>query len=152
MGNICRSPTAEGLFRRLIESQSLEHVVEIDSAGTESWHIGRPPDERAQRAALRRGVEIGHLRGRQVQPDDFDVFDYILAMDSGNLQELLTLSDRTHHHKIRLLMQFGDHFGVEEVPDPYYGGEAGFDRVIDMIEAACSGLLADIQARIDRAS
>jgi protein-tyrosine phosphatase len=148
MGNICRSPTAEGVFRSQLDSANLAHEVEIDSAGTGAWHVGKPPDTRAQEAALRRGVLLDDLRGRQVRREDFDRFDYIVAMDRNNVRDLLDLADPSHHHKVRLLMEFDTNYGIDEVPDPYYGGENGFERVLDMIEAAGFGLLEEVRRRI----
>ncbi len=147
MGNICRSPTAEGVFRKLVAEHGLDEAFEIDSAGTGPWHVGRPPDARAREAAARRGIVIDHLRGRQVCAADFEYFDYIVAMDRANLADLADLASREDHHKLHLMMSFDAGFGTEEVPDPYYGGDAGFDRVLDMIEAAGAGLLAEIRRR-----
>jgi protein-tyrosine phosphatase len=149
MGNICRSPTAHGVFRQLLEKENLARHIEIDSAGTGGWHVGRPPDSRAQAAALQRGIRIDDLRGRQVDARDFEEFDYILAMDRGNLRDLLAQAEARHHHKVRLFLDFVDDPAMEEVPDPYYGGESGFDRVLDMIEMASQGLLEQIRERIE---
>lgn len=149
MGNICRSPTAHGVFRRLVESEQLDDRVFIDSAGTGGWHVGNPPDARARAAAAQRGIRIDDLRARQVRVGDFDEFDYVLAMDRQNLEDLLDAADARHHAKIRLFMEFGPEFGIEEVPDPYYGGDSGFDRVLDMIEAASAGLLSELKSRLD---
>ncbi len=147
MGNICRSPTAEGVFGRLLADHGLEGQVEIDSAGTAPWHVGRPPDARAREAASRRGIDIGALRGRQVCLADFEYFDYIVAMDRTNIEDLKDLANPADHGKLHLLMSFDEAFGEEEVPDPYYGGEAGFDRVLDMIESASAGLLTAVRDR-----
>lgn len=149
LGNICRSPTAEGVFRRLVEDEGLGDVVEIDSAGIASWHVGRPPDERAREAARRRGVDIDHLRGRQVRAQDFEHFDYIIAMDRDNLAALIDICEPHHRSRLRLLMEFEPAYGIDEVPDPYYGGESGFDRVLDMIEAASAALLDEVRQRVD---
>lgn len=148
MGNICRSPTAEGVFRQILEREGLADRVVVDSAGTGAWHVGSSPDARAQAAARLRGIRLDHIRGRQICEADFEEFDHILAMDRHNLRELLSLSDSRHHHKIRLFMEYSPELGIEEVPDPYYGGESGFDRVLDMIEAASSGLLEDLRGRL----
>jgi protein-tyrosine phosphatase len=148
LGNICRSPTAEGVFRRLVASEGLEHAVEIDSAGTHAYHIGEPPDARAQEAARRRGVDLSGLRGRQALASDIEQFDYVLAMDRENLQHLQAIAAREHLHKVRLFMEFAKVYGEREVPDPYFGGHGGFERVLDMIEDAAAGLLADIRQRL----
>ncbi len=144
-GNICRSPTAEGVFRGQVESAGLAESIEIDSAGTASWHVGKSPDSRSRETARRRGIDIDHLRGRQVDFGDFEYFDYILAMDQDNLHELRRVGPVEHHGKLRLLMEFAPDFGLAEVPDPYYGGDSGFDRVFDMIDAASRGLLEEIR-------
>lgn len=150
MGNICRSPTAEGMFRQLLELENLSDHIHVDSAGTGGWHVGRAPDDRAQAAARQRGIRIEHLRGRQVRAEDFDEFDHILAMDRQNLRDLLELADAHHHHKVRLFLEFADDPELVEVPDPYYGGESGFDRVLDMIEMAARGLLEDLRGQLER--
>jgi protein-tyrosine phosphatase len=138
MGNICRSPTAEGVMRRLIESAGLD--IEVESAGTGGWHAGEPPDERAATAAARRGVTLEGA-ARQVRPADFDRFDLLVAMDRGNLRELLALApDDEAREKVRLLVADAD------VPDPYYGGDRGFENVLDMVEAACRELLDELRA------
>jgi protein-tyrosine phosphatase len=145
LGNICRSPTAEGVFRKLVREENLEHLFEIDSAGTHAYHIGEPPDERAQAACARRGVDISGLRGRKATADDIRKFDYILAMDRENYQNLLEITDTGYENRVRLFMEFAPDRPEEEVPDPYFGGASGFDRVLDMIEAAARGLLAEIR-------
>ena len=144
-GNICRSPTAEGVFRQVVRQQGLDEVVQIDSAGTHAYHIGDPPDPRAQAAALRRGVDLSTLRGRQATSRDIETFDYILAMDRQNLANLLAISPRGQEHKIRLFLEFAESRPEREVPDPYFGGSSGFDRVLDMIEEASAGLLEHIR-------
>jgi protein-tyrosine phosphatase len=138
MGNICRSPTAEGVMRRLIDEAGLD--IEVDSAGTGGWHAGEPPDERATIAARRRGVTLEGA-ARQVRPVDFRRFDLLVAMDRGNLRELLALApDEEAAAKVRLLVPDAD------VPDPYYGGDRGFETVLDMVEAACRELLDELRA------
>lgn len=148
MGNICRSPTAHGVFRRLVEDAGFGDVVEIDSAGTHAYHVGEPPDRRAQIAAGRRGIDLSDLRARRVEPVDFAVYDYLLAMDADNRAMLTTLCPAEHVHKVRLFMEFAPEWGSDEVPDPYYGGATGFERVFDMVEAAARGLLEDIRQRL----
>jgi protein-tyrosine phosphatase len=146
MGNICRSPMAEGIFRREIARAGLQDRVAIDSAGTHSYHIGEPPDMRAQGAISRRGVDISALRGRQVADADFDRFDYILAMDEGNLGILRRLAPEHAQEKINLLLSFSGKYPNQEVPDPYYGGTRGFDENLDMIEDAVEGLIRHIRS------
>lgn len=145
MGNICRSPTAHGVFRRLVETRGLEQRFEIDCAGTHGYHVGRAPDPRAQAAVLKRGIDIGHLRARKVSGADFTYFDYILAMDKDNYDDLLALCPEAHTRKLRLFMAFAPELHVEEVPDPYYGGASGFDRVLDLVEAASAGFLTHVE-------
>jgi protein-tyrosine phosphatase len=145
LGNICRSPTAEGVFRKLVQGEKLEYLFEIDSAGTHAYHIGDPPDERAQAACVRRGINITSLRGRQAIAEDIEKFDYVLAMDRENYQDLLDICPPGHESRIRLFMEFAANRPEEEVPDPYFGGVSGFDRVLDMIEDAARGLLEDIR-------
>lgn len=146
MGNICRSPTAEGVFRQLAEAAGLGGAIAIDSAGTHGYHVGEPPDRRAQAAAARRGYDLRGLRGRQVSAHDFHAFDYVLAMDRNNLAILEQLCPPQQAHKVGLFMEFGRSFAAE-VPDPYYGGADGFERVLDMIEDAGRGLLQEIVRR-----
>jgi protein-tyrosine phosphatase len=149
MGNICRSPTAEGVMRRLLRDAGLEAAIEIDSAGTGGWHAGEPPDARAAEAAGRRGVALGGA-ARQVTAGDFDAFDLLVAMDRENLRELLAIApDEAAAEKVRLLREFDPasaDAGDLDVPDPYYGGERGFERVLDLVEAACRGLLDELRA------
>lgn len=147
MGNICRSPTAEGVFRHQVAAAGLSDRIVIDSAGTHDYHIGEPPDRRSQKAALRRSYDLSGLRGRLVGPVDFHEFDYILAMDRDNLANLQRICPAQHRHKLNLFMEFSRKFVQREVPDPYYGGEQGFENVLDMAEDAASGLLAAILAR-----
>jgi len=145
MGNICRSPTAEGLFRQYVENAGLAERIEIDSAGTHAYHIGNPPDPRAQAAARRRGVDLSCLRARQVSVKDIIDFDYVLAMDRDNLTVLKRLAPAHLVDKPRLFLDFAPDLKESEVPDPYYGGEAGFLYVLDLIEAASKGLLEHIR-------
>jgi protein-tyrosine phosphatase len=147
MGNICRSPTAHGVFRHLVEQAGLAARIEIDSAGTHAYHEGQPPDERAQEAALARGIDIGDLRARRAAIDDFVYFDYVLAMDQDNYQSLSRICPRGMERKLLLFMDYAPEFRVREVPDPYYGGQRGFDQVFDMVEAAARGLLGEISRR-----
>ena len=145
MGNICRSPTAQGVFRKLVEDAGLEELIEIDSCGTHAYHVGKEPDPRARETALRRGLDISDLRARQIQPEDFERFDYILAMDEDNHYALSLICPLEHQEKLQLFMEFAPHWGEREVPDPYYGGETGFEQVFDMVEEAARGLLEAIR-------
>lgn len=141
MGNLCRSPIAEGVFRHYVDQAGLAEHVAIDSAGTHDYHVGDPPDPRAQRAAGRRGYDLSGQRGRQVSDADFIEFDFVLAMDEVNLRVLRRQCPPQHEHKLRLLMDFSAASALREVPDPYYGGDQGFERVLDMVEEASQGLL-----------
>jgi protein-tyrosine phosphatase len=144
MGNICRSPTAEGVFRHFIEEAGLGASITVDSAGTHAYHVNEPADRRAQAAAERRGYSMSDIRARRVDETDFERFDYIIAMDRDNLAVLVEQADAAHHNKIRLFLEFSS--GSEtEVPDPYYGGAAGFERVLDLVEEASRGLLKRLQ-------
>ncbi len=145
LGNICRSPTAQGVFEKILRDQQLESEFDVDSAGTHGYHIGEPPDPRAIETAARRGVDLSPLRGRQATATDIDLFDYVIAMDKSNYQHLVSISSSSNRHKVRLFMEFASDYDVDEVPDPYYGGGGGFDRVLDMIEAASHGLLEEIR-------
>ena len=147
MGNICRSPTAEGVFRHMVQALALDSKIVADSAGTHDYHVGDAPDRRAQQAAARRGYELGDLRGRQVCVEDFARFDYILAMDNHNLKILERQCPAEHKHKLRLFLEFSQNFKEREVPDPYYGGAHGFENVLDMVEDAAQGLLEEIRRR-----
>lgn len=146
MGNICRSPTAEGVFRRQVSEAGQADLVVIDSAGTHNYHIGSPPDNRAQQAALQRGYDLSGLRGRQVGARDFYEFDYILPMDRENLANLSQICPPQEQHKLRLFMEFSRGYSEREVPDPYYGGNQGFENVLNMVEDAGLGLLEEILA------
>lgn len=147
MGNICRSPTAEEVFRHQVSEAGQTDNIIVDSAGTHDYHIGASPDRRAQQAALQRGYDLGSLRGRQVGTGDFHEFDYILAMDRENLANLIHICPPQERHKLKLFMEFGRGFSEREVPDPYYGGNQGFENVLNMVEDAASGLLEEILAR-----
>jgi protein-tyrosine phosphatase len=144
MGNICRSPTAEGVFRKLVEEKQIEHLFEIDSAGTHAYHVNEAPDLRAQRAAQERGVDLSGIRARKVVYGDFEDFDHILAMDSENHAVLMEACPAEHQHKIQYFLDFAPHVGEREVPDPYYGGSYGFERVLNMVEEAASGFINHI--------
>jgi protein-tyrosine phosphatase len=145
MGNICRSPTAEAVFRRYVEKAELGDRFFIDSAGTHDYHIGDAPDLRSQRAAKNRGYDLSQLRGRQVEISDFTRFDYILAMDNANLSILKRLRPEDAQNYLGLFLEFAESQKEKEVPDPYYGGADGFKRVLDMVEEASEGLLRHIR-------
>jgi protein-tyrosine phosphatase len=145
MGNICRSPTAQGVFERLVQSQGLADRILIDSAGTHAYHIGNPPDKRSQAAAKSRGLDLSGQRARKVTAADIEEFDYVLAMDRTNLEDLQDLVAASQRERVRLFMAFAERWNVDEVPDPYYGGESGFERVLDMVEDAAAGLLDHIR-------
>ena len=147
MGNICRSPTAHGVFRTLVEREGLSERIVIDSAGTHAYHVGSPPDKRAQATASSRGVDLSDLVARKVSEGDFESFDYVVAMDQDNFISLSELAGDRHGHKIHILMDFAPGMRTREVPDPYYGGATGFERVFDLVEAAALGLLAEIRQR-----
>lgn len=147
MGNICRSPTAEGVFRRLLRDAGLDQSVDTDSAGTHAYHVGEPPDPRAQRAARGRGVELADLRARQVVAEDFARFDWVLAMDRDNLEHLRRICPPQHVGKLRLFLEFAAERDEDEVPDPYYGGATGFEHVLDLVEAAGRGLIDELRRR-----
>lgn len=144
LGNICRSPTAEAVFRLRAREAGLE--VEVESAGTGAWHIGAPPDERASAAGLAQGYDLSALRARQVVADDYDQFDLLLAMDHDNLETLRSQAPGKAHDRVRLFLSFDPGLGRESVPDPYYGGEGGFEEVLDLIEAASDGLIAHLKS------
>lgn len=146
MGNICRSPTAEGVFRHFVNEAGLSEQFDIDSAGTHAYHVGEPPDHRAAAAAERRGISLANIAARRVSDDDFERFDFIIAMDDDNRQRLLDQAPEEHRSKVTLFLSFADN-GEREVPDPYYGGAAGFERVLDLVEEASRGLLAAIKSR-----
>lgn len=147
MGNICRSPTAEGVFREYVRRHAPELALEIDSAGTHDYHVGEAPDSRAIKAAARRGLDLSGLRARQVEDEDFERFDLILAMDRLNHDTLLERSPPEYHPRIRLFLEFGGDPDVLEVPDPYYGGAKGFDEVLDLVEEAAARLLEELRRR-----
>ena len=145
MGNICRSPTAEAVFRQYVTQAGLQDRIHIDSAGTHDYHIGEAPDARTQVAAKQRGYDMSQLRGRQVSADDFGRFDYLLAMDDANLAILKKLRPRDAQSHLGLFLEFAERHHEREVPDPYFGGADGFERVLDMVEDAANGLLQHIQ-------
>jgi protein-tyrosine phosphatase len=147
MGNICRSPTAEAVLRHRVLHLGLQDSVTVDSAGTHAWHTQNPPDERSIAHAARRGYDLTGLRARRIDAGDFDRFDLLVAMDEDNLAHLRAAAPAAHQPKLKLLMEFAPHLRMRAVPDPYYGGPAGFERVLDLIEAACDGLAHHLRRR-----
>ena len=147
MGNICRSPTAEAVFRAQVETAELAGRFEIDSAGTHGYHVGAPPDERSQAHARRRGYELGGLRARQLVAADFERFDLLLAMDEENLARAERLATPAQRQRLQLFMRYAPGLGTA-VPDPYYGGPEGFEQVLDLVEVASAGLLKALRSRL----
>jgi protein-tyrosine phosphatase len=147
MGNICRSPSAHGVMRKLLEDEGEGLRVQLDSAGTHAWHVNEPPDLRAQKAALARDVDLSDLRARAVETSDFHEFDYILAMDHDNLTNLDGIRPPNSKAQVALMLSFASNARMREVPDPYYGGPEGFERVLNMLEDASRGLLAELRKR-----
>lgn len=146
MGNICRSPMAQGVFEDLLRREGLEDEVFVDSAGTGAWHIGQPPDARAQESADKRGIDLSEQRARRVTPEDCQKFDYLIAMDRDNYEAVSALC-RGSRAEVRLLMEYAPDSSQKEVPDPYYGGPDGFEYVLDLVEEAARGLLDEIRGR-----
>ncbi|MDH5299995.1 MAG: low molecular weight phosphotyrosine protein phosphatase [Gammaproteobacteria bacterium] len=145
LGNICRSPTAQGVFEHLVSTEGLTQRISADSAGTHAYHVGEQPDRRSQQAALRRGIDLSSQRARRVASEDFEQYHYILAMDKENYRNLMAVCPPQHHAKVRMFLSFADVQSVQEVPDPYYGGDNGFEQVLDLVEAASRGLLAHLR-------
>ena len=144
LGNICRSPTAEGVFRKLVREAGLSDEIKIDSAGTGAWHINQPPDQRSQDAALKRGIDLSAQRARKISIHDFNDFDYLVAMDRSNISNLKKICPPDLVSRISLFLEFAPKLQRQEVPDPYQGGDEGFELVLDLIEVASQGLLSHI--------
>ncbi|MGD2006802.1 MAG: low molecular weight protein-tyrosine-phosphatase [Cellvibrionales bacterium] len=144
LGNICRSPTAEGVFRGLCESRGVGEQIRVDSAGTGDWHVGNPPDSRAIAAAARRGIDLSLLRARQVRVADFQEFDFVMAMDSSNLRDLALLQPQDSKAELSRWLSWAGSTVPGDVPDPYYGGDGGFEKVLDLVEEASQGFLAHL--------
>lgn len=145
MGNICRSPTAEGVFRHVVNQKNMSDVISIDSAGTHAYHIGESPDPRSQSTAKSQGVDLSSQRARQIDSNDFERFDYVIAMDNANFENLKLVSDdNAQLSRLHLFMSFAKGWDNSEVPDPYYGEGNGFERVFNMVQSASEGLLAHI--------
>ncbi|AZR82551.1 MULTISPECIES: low molecular weight protein-tyrosine-phosphatase [Piscirickettsiaceae] len=145
LGNICRSPTAHAVFRDLVLAEDLQDQIRIDSAGTASWHKGKPADSRSIEVAHGRGIQMDDLRSRPVDMGDLIEFDYVLAMDDANYADLMAMALPEQREKIRMFLEFAPEFEEREVPDPYYGGPQGFDHVFDLVTAASQGLLTEIK-------
>ncbi len=145
MGNICRSPTAEGVFVHMVGEHSLQEQIEVDSAGTHAYHVGHEPDRRAQQTAAKRGIDISKLRARRVKERDFEQYDYVIAMDEDNMRCLEEVCPPGYEQKLGLFLKYAPNVPETEVPDPYYGGPTGFERVMDMVEQAAGGLLEEIR-------
>jgi low molecular weight protein-tyrosine phosphatase len=147
-GNVCRSPMARGVFERALERAGLSDEVEVDAAGTHAFHLDAAADPRAQEAMARRGIDISDSRARRLAPADFRRFDYLIAMDMENYRFVEALRPQDTRPVIRLFMEYAPHFRMSEIPDPYYGSSWWFDRVLDMIDAAAEGLMAELQERL----
>ena len=145
MGNICRSPTAQGVVSKLVADNCLRDTVRVESAGTHANFLGEPPDSRAQQAARNRGIDLSGLRARRVAAEDFKAFDLILAMDRENLDFLLGACPPQYHSKIHLFLSYANDCDMDEIPDPYYGGSMGFDRALDLVENAAQGLIDSLR-------
>lgn len=145
MGNICRSPSAEGVFRHKVSAADLNDKIHIDSAGTHAYHVGNSPDPRSQEAAIKRDYDLSAQRARQVHADDFDEFDYVIAMDTSNLDDLQSICPANLKDKIHLFLKYAENSNTKEVPDPYYGQGNGFEIVLDLIEDAADGLITHLQ-------
>ena len=149
-GNICRSPTAEGVLRRAIAERAPHLTVEIDSAATHDYHLGNPPDPRSVAAARQRGIDISGLRARLVDVSDFETFDWLIAMDRGHQEQLVAMAPAKYRARVRLMMDFAPEAFRREVPDPYYGGPLGFEEVLDLLEEAAAGLVAELTSAGER--
>lgn len=150
MGNICRSPTAHGVFRNMVTAKGLEHLIKVDSAGTHAYHVGKAPDNRSIQTALVHGVDIRDLEARQLDDFDFEEFDYLLVADNDNYHLTLEACPKEHEHKIKYILDFSTCSALKEVPDPYYGQGNGFERVFDLLEDACEGLLQTLEKDLKR--
>lgn len=148
-GNICRSVTAEAVFRKLTRDAGLDRLVRVDSAGTHGYHIGDPPDPRTQAAARRRGYDMSRLRARKLEQTDFEAFDLVLAMDDDHYRILSRMAEPATAHKIKMMMSYAERTQHSIVPDPYYGGPDGFELVLDLLEDSCEGLLAEVRGELE---
>lgn len=148
MGNICRSPTAHGVFRQMVEAKGFQNFINVDSAGTHAYHVGKSPDARSVQIALSRGIDIRDLTARQLDDYDFEEFDYLLVADNDNYHLTLESCPKEQRHKVKLILDFAEHTALKEVPDPYYGQGNGFERVFDMLEGACEGLMIELEKKL----
>jgi len=148
MGNICRSPTAHGVFRQMVEAKGFQNFINVDSAGTHAYHVGKGPDARSVQTALSRGIDIRDLTARQLDDYDFEEFDYLLVADNDNYHLTLESCPKEHRHKVKFILDFAEHTVLKEVPDPYYGQGNGFERVFDMLEDACEGLMIELEEKL----
>jgi len=146
-GNICRSPTADGVLRAMVAAAGVDHAIEVDSAGMIAFHEGHPADRRSIAAAARRGYDLSALRARQIRQRDYATFDRILAMDQSHLDDMRRAAPSAHHGRLAMFRDFCAESGPGDVPDPYYGGATGFEDVLDLIEEGCTALLADLLGR-----
>jgi protein-tyrosine phosphatase len=147
LGNICRSPMAQGAFERALKHHDIALEFEVDSAGTSDWHVGEMPDKRAIQCAKKAGIDISTQRARQIKKSDFETFDYIMAMDASNHAKLAAIQTENSKAKLALFLNYQNQFAEKEVPDPYFGGDQGFEHVLELVTAASEGLLLDIQQR-----
>ena len=147
MGNICRSPSAEGVFRYMVETGGYKEYIEIASSGTHDYHVGGPADPRSHQAALNRGIDLSNHKAQQLRKEHFDYYDYLLVMDEANHRQAMRICPSQHQEKLHYFLDFAPQLGVREVPDPYHGGAEGFNNVLDLIEAASAGLLSEIRER-----
>ena len=148
MGNICRSPTAHGVFQQMINAKGLSGSIEVDSAGTHAYHVGKSPDARSVKAALFRDIDIRDLTARQLDDYDFEEFDYLLVADNDNYHLTLESCPKEHRHKVKFMLDFAERTTLKEVPDPYYGEGNGFERVLDLLEDACEGLMFELEKKL----
>lgn len=151
-GNICRSPTSEGVLRHKLGAAGLAEAVQVDSAGTHGYHIGEPPDRRSVHTARKRGYDISTLRARKFSHADFNDFDLILALDSGHLRLLTEQAPPAHHARVALFLEYANHPSYTEVPDPYYGDQSGFEHVLDLSERACDSLIQSLRESLPKAN
>ncbi len=147
LGNICRSPTAHGVFEQMLKAEGLQEKIQCDSCGTGAWHVGESPDERTQHMAQSKGYDLAHLQARRINAEDYYEFDYILAMDTRNLADVMLNVPNEFSGELRLFLDYSPDNTITEVPDPYQGGSEAFERVFNIIEAACAGLLSDIKQK-----
>ncbi|MEW4982252.1 MAG: low molecular weight protein-tyrosine-phosphatase [Cycloclasticus sp.] len=148
MGNICRSPTAHGIFRQMLAAKGLQDLIEVDSAGTHAYHVGKKPDQRSMQMATLRGVDLSDLRARQLDDYDFEEFDYLLVADEDNYYLTREACPLEYRHKIKYMLDFATRSTIKEVPDPYFGQGNGFERVFDLLEDACEGLLIELEKKL----